>query len=637
MFTSGDFFSTIENRAWDLRAKLIAPYRVSNPHIRLITIDQRSLDYYANQEGITWPWPRALYVPVIEFLKQSGAAAVGFDLLFTESSVQGVDDDVQLAASMNGSLPVVNAAVVESDKITMPVKEILTASPLIGAVNGTPDSDGIFRRIKPRYELPNQIINSLPLALLNAIKKTDPEIPAEKNLILNFRQSRTTYAEDNIVNIISSYVATTEGKPPLVDPAIFKDAIVLVGVTAPGLLDLRPTSVDSVFRGVEFNATALDNFLSNDFIKKVSTGTATSINGIWIIFLTASLLFSRRIRSQLLLSAVALGSFIAVSILCAWFGFWIPFAIPFAALLLAMIFSLGVQYQLEGKQVRFIQSAFSHYVSPTVIDRIIANPTHLKLGGERKELTIFFSDIRGFTSISEKMAADQLVSLLNLYLTEMTDIILESGGTVDKYEGDAIIAFWNAPLPVADHATKAVTAALKCQTRLHELQELFENTFGVQPYTRIGLHTGNVTVGNFGSRDRFDYTVIGDAANFASRLEGVNKVFGTNILISEITADRCKDSVLSRRIGAIQVVGKTESVMIYEPLNPSQSYATPEQRQLFMQALDAFESQQLDMALRLFRNLTNDPVAAAYAVRISNIIEKSTSAAWSSVWLLDAK
>ncbi|MBN2060002.1 MAG: adenylate/guanylate cyclase domain-containing protein, partial [Deltaproteobacteria bacterium] len=194
-----------------------------------------------------------------------------------------------------------------------------------------------------------------------------------------------------------------------------------------------------------------------------------------------------------------------------------------------------INYTIKGRQKRYIKNVFKQYLSPAVIERLVENPDKLALGGEMRELSIFFSDIQGFTGISEQLSPPELTALLNDYLSAMTDIILAEGGTIDKYEGDAIIAFWNAPLDVPDHAKRAVRSALLCGRKLSELRPGFRKRIGTDIYARIGINTGQVVVGNMGSNQRFDYTFLGDAGNLASRLEGVNKQFSTYLMVSEYT------------------------------------------------------------------------------------------------------
>ena len=271
--------------------------------------------------------------------------------------------------------------------------------------------------------------------------------------------------------------------------------------------------------------------------------------------------------------------------------------------------SILVNFYSEGKQRRFIKHSFRHYLSPSVVDELISNPDRLKLGGQRKDLSIFFSDLQGFTAISEELDPEALAQLLNEYLTIMTDIILEEGGTIDKYEGDAIIAFWNAPLSMEDHAYRSVYAAIRCQEELDRLRAHFREKCGHDLYMRIGINTGPAVVGNFGSNKRFDYTMLGDAVNLAARLEGINKVFGTFTLVSEDTWEKVSSNIAGRFLGRIKVIGKNKSIKVYEPMSQALFFETENNLKLFEKGRTAFEAAQFQEAIKHFEKLPDDPAA----------------------------
>ena len=224
----------------------------------------------------------------------------------------------------------------------------------------------------------------------------------------------------------------------------------------------------------------------------------------------------------------------------------------------------GFKYANQEKEKRFIKGAFSQYLAPAVINQLIDNPKMLELGGEEKVLTAFFSDIKGFSTFSEKLTPKELVNLLNLYLTEMTDVVLEYGGTVDKFVGDAIVAFFGAPVSYEDHAKRACYASLDIQKKSVELRERWKKEGHPEVYTRIGLNTGPMVVGNMGTTRKMNYTIMGDAVNLASRLEGANKPYGTYIMLGESTYLVAKDSIEARELDSIRVMGKSEPVRVYE-------------------------------------------------------------------------
>ena len=333
-----------------------------------------------------------------------------------------------------------------------------------------------------------------------------------------------------------------DGKKPVLDPAVFKDKYVFFGFNAPGLFDLKPTPMSGVYPGVEVNATMLDNLLSGDFMRSLPVGVTVAL--LLLLCLGAGVAVSAVSGAgrTALIYVVFIPLAPALGIAAYALGYWLQMLALELGTILSLIGSSLVSYATEGQQKRYIKSAFKQYLSPTIIEELIAHPERLTLGGQKRDLSIFFSDLQGFTSISEVLTPEQLTVLLNDYLSAMTDIIQEEGGTIDKYEGDAIIAFWNAPLTQEDHAVRAVRAALRCQAKLDELRPVFRARVKKDLFKRIGINSGPAVVGNFGSRTKFNYTMLGDAVNLASRLEGVNKQFKTYTMISAMVKERLGDA-----------------------------------------------------------------------------------------------
>jgi adenylate cyclase len=318
-------------------------------------------------------------------------------------------------------------------------------------------------------------------------------------------------------------------------------------------------------------------------------------------------------------------------------NYWFPVAVPSAGAFFSIAAAIVVNYTLEGRQKRYIKNAFKQYLSPAVIERLVENPDKLTLGGEARELSIFFSDVQGFTSISERLSPQELTALLNDYLTAMTDIILSEGGTIDKYEGDAIIAFWNAPLDVPDHAVCAVRAALRCGRKLIELRPGFRERSGRDIYARIGINTGLVVVGNMGSSQRFDYTFLGDAGNLASRLEGINKQFGTYVMTSEYTLSQLQGEFAARELSRVRVVGRAEPVRVYEPMFKDDYEAKKEVLQIFAEGLEKFYKGDFKAALTSFETISGaDPPARVYADKCLILINNPPKQ-WEGIWVMTEK
>lgn len=285
------------------------------------------------------------------------------------------------------------------------------------------------------------------------------------------------------------------------------------------------------------------------------------------------------------------------------------------------------------RQKQLVTSALGCYVSGKVVEQIMADPSRLQLGGERKTLTMLFSDLESFSLLAERLEPELLTTLLNDYLSDMTDIILDEGGTVDKYLGDAIVAFWNAPLDQPDHASRACRAALRCQQRLEERAEDYQSRTGSVLKARIGLHTGEVIVGNMGSRTRFDYSMIGDAANLASRLESANKAFGTHIMVSEATWNEIDAEFVGREIGVVKVTGRTAPVRVFELMGQAGS-ATHYNLAAYNDAIALYRAGRWAEAGTRFAAMADDTLCRLYA---GTCLKAQTNGGWDGVWLLETK
>lgn len=677
-----------EAKTWDWRVNMLASPSTATPKIRLILLDQNSLDWAKDENGLSWPWPREVYGTIIQFCRRTGVRALAFDVLFTEPSKYGVADDQALASEIGGFKNFVGAVFLGNTtgserkwpsfapapalniqgldawltetghkafpRASFPVAEVSAAAGILANVHLNPDFDSVYRRTALFEVFDGRVLPSLALgAYLSAQKSTslkikpgrfiigDREIPIDSSgkAILNFRGPSGTHKAYNAASVIQSELRLRNGEKPSIDNLEeFKDTYVLFGFSAPGLFDLRPTPVSGVYPGVEISATMLDNMLVNDFIKPVSAVPVIAL--ILLIALLAGVATSW--ASGISRSIMVYAFFICVPVILSFiaykYGFWLPLVVQEAGVVVTL-FSAGlIYYTTEGRQKMFIKNAFKQYLSPAVIEQIIMHPERLKLGGERRMLSIFFSDLEGFTGISEGLDPEALTNLLNVYLSAMTDIIHEEGGTVDKYEGDAIIAFWNAPLEQADHAVRCVTAALRCQDRLAQMRPDFRKKLGKDLNMRIGINTGLAVVGNMGSHSRFDYTMIGDAVNLAARLEGINKQFGTYTMISQTSMEQMAGAFPVREVSRVAVVGRSEPVVVYEPYLPG---TIDESKQAaldrFAEALDLFYKGDFKGAQAIFSDLAGeDAVSRAYVNKCSELI-KNPPSEWQGVWVITTK
>jgi adenylate cyclase len=662
-----------EAPTWTWRARFFAQREALRPEIRLIFLDQDSLDWAQRENGWGWPWPREAYGAIAAFCARGGAQALALDMLFTEPTVYGVSDDEAMGQALKAGPPAVLALMpggsldgwpeyvpkpnVTTDSVTMaepdhllfPVVEIAAGAAAFGHVAGAPDADGVFRRIAPFCRFDGATVPSLGLAAWltaqpaavtadNAqLRIGDKVVPLDAggNTILRFRGRDVLAKAVSAAAVIQSELRLREDEPPTVPPETFKDCYVFLGCSAPGLLDLRPTPVNPKCPGVVLHATFVDNLITDSFLADAATPIVILAVLATAVAAAVSLTFGGRWWQAGPLSAVWLGIPMLVGFVAYAKGQWWPVAVHETASALALVGALAMNYWAEGRQKAFIKQAFRHYLSGDVIEKILRNPAHLQLGGEKRELTIMFTDLAGFSTFSERLGPVELTALLNDYLSEMTDIIMDEGGTLDKYEGDAIIAFWNAPLEQPDHAVRACRAARRCQRRLAELREVYEKRTGAALHMRVGLNTGDVVVGNMGSRKRFNYTILGDAANLASRLEGANKAFGTEIMVAESTWRLASGAFQGRQLADLRVVGRKTAVAVYE-LTGFAAEAAPSAWDAFAAGLTCFREGSFAAAQELFEQLPDDPAAQHYARRCANLCAHPPET-WDGVWNLTEK
>jgi adenylate cyclase len=348
-------------------------------------------------------------------------------------------------------------------------------------------------------------------------------------------------------------------------PEYFHNKIVIIGASATGSYENHPTPLGDTVPGFLQHATAIDNFLHNDVIRPAPSWLAP----ILIVLMSATgvlvLIFVRSTSADvgLVLAAIALYCAASYAVFASW-NFWLPTAAPLVTLLISYIACGAVRFATTGRELRRTRGTLDRYISPQLVGYVLNHLEEINLAGEKRELTIFFSDVRNFTTMTEQSDPVELIALLNDYLTAMTEIIFKHDGIVDKFIGDGILAYWGAFTPGKNHALLAARAALEMTRRLEELNRGWQAA-GRQPIAiGIGLNTGEVIFGNVGSGKKIEFTVIGDAVNLASRLEGLNKQFGTSIIISDATRIRLGDAAVVRPLGGVQVKGKTVETKVYE-------------------------------------------------------------------------
>ena len=392
----------------------------------------------------------------------------------------------------------------------------------------------------------------------------DPiDVPVDENgeLRVNFLGKRGTFPHLSISDILND-------RQNAIPAGSLKDKIVIVGATATALGDIKATPFDPLYPGVEIQATVIDNVLHQNFLSKPVWVLTLDLFYLILFGILLTLIYPRMkpIMGVLACILVAGTQFGFSHWMFSQKGIWVTDAFPFLENILIFSALTIYGYLTEKKERSFIENTFGKYMSPKVVDKLLEDPTGLKLGGEEKELTAFFTDLGGFTTFSEQLSAEELVNLLNEYLSEMTEILLNHEGTLDKYDGDAIKAFFGAPLYFKDHAKRACWVAIEMQERLGALRKKWAKENRPQLSMRIGVNTGMMVVGNMGSKNRMNYGMNGDSVNLAARLEGANKEYGTLTLVSESTYKQAKDFIEAREIDYVRVLGRTHPVRIYELL-----------------------------------------------------------------------
>lgn len=554
----------LELLGFDLLTVSTAPDKIDAPVI-IVGIDDPSFAELNHQ----WPWPRTLHARLVDALKAAGARVIAFDVLFPEPSAD--DNDARFADAIRRAGNVVLASdVVYQDAgqfqqaiELQPLAQLRQAGARSGMASISFDPDLIVRAI-PRQ--PDALWREVVRLYAGAGTPDAPGPADAPGALIRY------LGPDHAFRYVSYYQALEPDK--FLPPGIFEGKIVLIGNDVKAALDPQakaadafPTPFSSATRlmtpGVELHATLIANALAHRAISETPRVAPVVVMGIALLLQTFGAGSWQALRSGLL----TLGLMSAIAVATVWLFAAHDIWLPSIAVLLAVAGIYAVQvvigYLLELRQRRRIERAFRFYVTPEIVREMTAHPERLVLGGVRRELTIMFTDLAGFTNFSEAMEPEQVAELLNEHLTLMTRIVLDHGGTVDKFIGDAIMAFWGAPLADPERSLHACQAAKAMQAEMMQFRIRYTGDKLRQLNMRIGIHSGAAVVGNMGSSDRFDYTAIGDNVNLAARLEGVNKRFGTGVLISQETAAEVAGRLMLRRVERVIVKGKTQPIDIF--------------------------------------------------------------------------
>ncbi len=553
-------------------AKNLFPVNPINEDIVLIIIDDKSM---LGVQGL-FNGDRAVFAQALKNLTAMNPKTVGLDVFFANTTEETAYQDKLLAKAVNDLKDkiVLKAYRRDDRRMTLPFPELIRyaqAQPSYFKNYGDKAIRSVslvFRNeagnVTPSFqtalwtkfqEIPHNKIHFKDGYLINDETKLAKLVDSEYMLI-NYNKNLQRYRRFSFYDLYNDNIPAS----------LIENKLVIIGSANSMTEEKLFTPINGDQYSPFLNAIVLDNLMEKTYLTPNTLSKTALLTFIVLLILFFVFSYTNPVISLVLTIFTVFGLLYYSLYSLTLNNSVINVCCPVFAALITFIFTTGKKYYYEHNEKRQIKNAFQHYVTASVVNEILKNPEKLNLHGEERNLTIFFSDIEGFTTLSEGMSPLDVVSLLNEYLTAMTDIIFDYNGLLDKYEGDAIMAVFGAPVNHADHAIRACRCAIKNQRVLSKLREKWQSEGKPQIKVRIGINTGDVVVGNMGSTMRFDYTVIGDNVNLASRLETANKVFNTSILISEATAELAKDAIVSRKLAKMKIVGKSVLVNVYEPL-----------------------------------------------------------------------
>ncbi len=693
-------FETPELLVFDALQRRAANPAGADRDIVLLTIDQGSIEKVEQTLGHRYPWPRALHTLMLEYIEQAGPRAVIFDLLFEGSSSgseeqDGHEQDAEFAAAIRRSgnvglgvklrpadpTPATSVSISMLERTALPGRawlelpfferidplaaELLDSGARFGFVNAFPEADGVVRRAALLARVGGRLVPALTLAPLltrgfakidsagQRLLVTGKEIPisSDGRAWIHFHGqggiragSGRTYRYIPFVNVLLSAIQAKQGGVPILDNDVFAGKWVIVGSTAAAGFDLKstPFSKAGAYPGMEIQATILDNLLHGDFFRRVSRLLVLLllVTGCLFTGLLGSVL--RSISWSMLALVGGMGGYFLMSLLFFKNGRLLDLVSVEFGIFITFAAITYLNFLRERRGRKRVRSLFQYYLDPSLVGRIIENPERLKLGGESRVCSVLFSDIVGFTSISEKLSPEQVVAVMNRYLGEMTEIILRNGGLLDKYIGDAIMAVYGAPADMPDHARAACLTALDSQKQLVELSRQLRQEGLPELTCGLGVNSGSMVVGNIGSSTRGNYTAMGDAVNLASRIEGLTREFGVGIIIGPGTRAALGDEFTTRELDFIRVKGKHEPVRIFELI--SQGEASPGQADkiaTFERGIEAYRAKDFQAArdrfMKVLESFPDDGPSKTYLARCAAFMAKPPGDDWDGVFVMTTK
>jgi adenylate cyclase len=656
------YTSFFEDRFYDMRMRVTLDQQEKNNDLVLASID----DYSLNRIGV-WPLPRSVWTDFLQKMEVYGAKVIAFDVFFSEQApvCNGLSPDQDFSEAITSFQSHPDRKVIlpyslsshmdpgfeempdvmydfiadtredlgvglfptyQVGKRVFPIDALLEAGPGLAIIETSADPDGIFRHYKitskvedfylPSYGLMSYEYFTGDRAQIQLMENEPPQIKFETGTLnLNIRGETKIrwFGDYNQYPIVPLFdiINAADDDPEMIE--VFQDKLVFVGSTAYGAHDFRHTPIDPMMAGVFFHMNLVEMLLKGRFFKPLNDSTLYS----WIILFTAT-----AIMILVMLMGNALFDLITLVVLVTAMTLYDTYVLlpaGYEIKLFFCIFSVAASYSWETflnfyittKEKNKIRGTFSSFVAPAVVDQMLANPDMVKVGGEKKNITVFFSDVRDFTSISERLTPEGLATLLNQYMGVMTDLIFANKGTLDKYIGDAIVAFWGAPLDVEDHPYHAVKTAIAMVEALPPLNEKLKEQGYPELEHGMGMNTGDCSVGNMGSDKIFSYTALGDNMNLGARAEALCKFYGVQINITEFTLEAIRPELRTeiryRILDKVRVKGKEQAISLYEVFHPSHPlYERVDLVEKYHQAFDCYQTQKFEQAVSILKELLSE-------------------------------
>lgn len=675
--TTSNFDEKIRDIFFEIRGEIPTTQKVI-----IVDIDEKSISAIGQ-----WPFGRDYMAQVLANLTNAGAGIIGIDIIFSEFdrsspsfmakklNVKGefIDNDELLAAVVSQTPTVLgyyftqdlskNSQPVPATSFTpktsphllkfnnvvtniSPIQESAYSSGFFNAFN---NYGGKMTKMPLMLEYKNRIYPSLVFEMINlasqtkevkivqddyaihGVKLSNIEIPTDKNgfMRINFRGAKNSFKYISFLDVLNGNFNTKD----------VNGKFILIGTSITTLADLRATVYDLAMPGVEIHANMIDNILKGDFLYEPPFSKAVDI--LVVLFLTLILglvlLYLSSISTLILVFILSITLYASYYYLLFSKGLVLNLFYPLVSILITTISAFYINYQREQKQKEFIKDKFAKKVSLEVANDLLSNENN-DFQAKEKELTIFFSDIRSFTSLSENFDSPQkLIELLNRYFEPMSDTITKNQGTIDKFIGDAIMAYWNAPCDVSNHADKALQTALSQLDELEKLNNELQKDSKFSIEIGIGIHTGIAVVGEMGSSGRSDYTIIGDNVNLASRIEGLTKTFGVKLIISEATKNQLTEDYHLKYLASVVVKGKTNSIKLYEVLTYNEYEKFKNKESEYKEAIKYFENSEFDKCKTIFEKIDKKEPSKINKMYINKCIELLSSRQTNKDFIMDSK